>query len=308
MVLQAQLGRCVGTALAQVVDVKRMAARETLLVQSRCSGFVNELPAIFRVEDPDTSFDVQYPYFVFQRYQLHCVIFVTMLDFLKPYLTRLSSDKLTDQDDMFRFMGVETALKLLKVARRLFDHEFPINAKFHMVVFSIFDTATLLCSAIIHDREHLLPCRGEVKDAIESSLEMLHQLSLTTKIGTTSYAFLQNLVQATPALRQRASIKKRQRNEEIRTADVAPISTIIPVPAPMPVSGSAISVSETTFIDQIPIITTTDDLTFDMDQFLANNPFGAYSTPTNLDMGGMEQIWDWEDLHLDSFSQAGSTA
>lgn len=40
------------------------------------------------------------------------------------------------------------------------------------------------------------------------------------------------------------------------------------------------------------------DLPFDVDQFLSQNPFGS---ATALDMGGMEQIWNWEDLNLEQF-------
>ncbi|KAA8620005.1 hypothetical protein A1F94_004482 [Pyrenophora tritici-repentis] len=52
-------------------------------------------------------------------------------------------------------------------------------------------------------------------------------------------------------------------------------------------------------------MTMQDDLNFDIDQFLAQNPFGHLGDLNALDMGGMEQIWDWEDLHLDVYTQAG---
>jgi hypothetical protein len=48
-----------------------------------------------------------------------------------------------------------------------------------------------------------------------------------------------------------------------------------------------------------------DDLSFDIDRFLAQNPFGSVGDPNAVDMGGMEQIWDWQDLHLDAFAQSG---
>lgn len=178
MALQANLGRRVANVVGDAQSVSDLTAKQVLEIESECKKFVEELPPIFRVKNPDTSLDEEHPYFVFQRHQLHVVIYVTMLDVLKPYLTRDRRDKMTEKDDEFRRMGIDIALQLLRVSRNLFDHEFPINAKFHMVVFSIFDTSTILCSAIIHDRDHLLPHRKEVVDAIESSLEMLHQSTL----------------------------------------------------------------------------------------------------------------------------------
>jgi hypothetical protein len=230
MALQADLGRRVA-ALSDGRSKNDLSAEQVFAIESECETFINNLPAIFRVADPDTALDERHPYFVFQRHQLHVVTFVTMLDYLKPYLTRDRQDKITNHDDEFRKMGVNIALRLLQVSRRLFDHEFPINAKFHMVVFSIFDTATILCSAIIHDRDNVLPQREEVMDVIDRSLEMLHQLSATTKLGASSYNFLSKLVQATPELSRHAPGSKRQRHT---------ISAIpnIPSPTPPEVSGS----------------------------------------------------------------------
>jgi hypothetical protein len=229
-----------------------------------------------------------------------------MVDFLKPYLTRDRRDSLTDNDDEFRKMGIDIALRLLRVSRNLFDHEFPINAKFHMVVFSIFDTATLLCSAIIHDRDHVLPHREEVLSAIDSSVDMLHQLSLTTKLGASSYNFLQKLVQASPELSRRP-IKKRQKQKSsiVPTPSISPpISAPPTIPPPVEYACQSIPA----IVDPIPNISTSHDLSFDLDHFLANNPFGDIGNLGTLDMGGMEQIWDWEDLHLDGFSQPGPPA
>ncbi|KAI1526169.1 Fungal-trans domain containing protein [Pyrenophora tritici-repentis] len=263
MALQATLGRRIAAAMGNATSQTDLSAEQVLAIESTCEKFIEELPPIFRIDNPDLSLDEEHPYFVFQRHQLHCVIFLSKLDFLKPYLTRERRDKITDRDDEFRRKGIDVALDLLKVARKLFDHEFPINAKFHMVVFCVFDTATLLCSAIIHDRDRVLPHREEVVDAIENSLDMLHQLSLTTKLGASSYNFLFKL----------------------------PSNSFI---------EPAASASE-----PLPAMTMQDDLNFDIDQFLAQNPFGHLGDLNALDMGGMEQIWDWEDLHLDVYTQAG---
>jgi hypothetical protein len=314
--LQANLGRRIATAMADANSKAELSDKHVLAIQSECEKFIEELPPIFRFTNTDTSFDETYPYFVFQRYQLHCVTLVTQLDFLKPYLTQERNDKTTDQDEEFRKKGIDIALRLLKVARKLFDHEFPINAKFHMVVFCIFDTSTLLCSAIIHDREHTLPHREEVMDVIESSLDMLHQLGGTTKLGASSFNFLSKLVSATPELSRYSSANKRQR----QTSSSLPKSTPpVPVPVPVPAhepapvttlppvaSAEPTAALVTSNIDDPPPATISDDLAFDIDQFLAQNPFGAVGDPSAVELGGMEQIWDWQDLHLDGYAQGDS--
>lgn len=306
MALQANLGRRIATVLSDAQSTNDLSSWQVLAIESECEKFIKELPAIFRVKDPDTSLDEQYPYFVFQRHQLHCVIFVTMLDYLKPYLTRDRRDKLTEKDDEFRKMGVDIALRLLRVARNLFDHEFPINAKFHMVVFSIFDTATILCSAIVHDRDNVLPHREEVLNMIESSLDMLHQLSLTTKLGASSYNFLYKLVKASPELSRRSPLKKRHK-QETPLISTSSLSTSVISPPPVTATVGLSHNPTITMVETLPSMTTPDDISFDLDYFLSNNPFGELDNSAALDMGGMEQIWDWENLHLDGVSQSGST-
>ncbi|KAF2690949.1 hypothetical protein K458DRAFT_412264 [Lentithecium fluviatile CBS 122367] len=300
MALQAQLARRIATHLGNVKATRDLSADQVSAVLVEIEKFIDELPPVFKIERPDESLDKQHPYYVFQRYQLHVVIYVTMLDFLKPYLAGDPRQPKNSNDADFRKTGIELGLKLLAVARRLFDHEFPINAKFHMVVFCIFDTATILCSAIIHDIDNVLPHRDQVMNAVESALEMLHQLSLTTKIGASSYRFLFKLVQAAPVLSSYAPIQKRQRmvsrSESIpEAATLAPAEVIPTTSAPViepEVKQPAVVMNPMS----IPDMTITDDLSFDLDQFLAQNPFGP---STQLDIGGMEQIWDWENLNLD---------
>lgn len=283
-------------------SVEDLSASEIIRIQAELDTFVDELPQIFRFHNPDTSLDAEHPYFVFQRHQLHTVLYVTKLDFLKPFLTRAPDDKKTDRDDEFRAMGIDLALDVLTVARRLFDHEFPINAKFHMVVFSIFDTSTILCSAIIHDHGSRLPRRDEITAAIDGSLDMLHQLSMSTKLGASSYAFLYKLVQSHSELSRGAGNSKR-----VRRLSSASTHALEPPPL-VHHSSSRDSVNSAIGLQTLPqtsvslesasAMPSIHDFSFDVDEFLARNPLGSANA---LDMGGMEQIWDWEDLNLQQF-------
>ncbi|CBX92036.1 hypothetical protein LEMA_P047420.1 [Plenodomus lingam JN3] len=321
MVLQAELGRRVTAAVGGASANNLFTAKQVLDVKRACENFIEELPPIFRVKDPDLSLDEQHPYFVLQRHQLHCVVFITMLHVFKPYLTRQRRDRITDQDDEFRRMGVEIAHQLFQVSRDLLDHEFSINAKFQVVVFAIFDTATLLCSAIIHDRDHVLHRREEVIELIQSSLSMLHQLSFTTKLGATSYNFLAKLVEATPALSRQSLTAKRRKHTTnslppptppVKSAPALVKSESLPTVITSLSQGSPhkVAVTAPTTVETVasPTRTTTDDLTFDIDNFLAHHPFGQVGNPPTLDMGGMEQIWEWEDLRLDGCTQQGSNS
>lgn len=303
MALAAQLARRLASHLNGVQTARNLSANQVSVVLGEINNFIDELPPVFRIDKPDLSLDARYPYYVFQRHQLHVMVYMTMLDFLKPYLAGDPRKPRDCKDAELRNVGVDLALKLLGEARLLFDHEFPANAKFHMLVFFIFDTATILCSAIIHDTDYFLPHREQAVDAVGSALEMLHQLSLSTKIGASSYHFLFRLVQAAPVLEQYKPIGKRQRMDlrSLSTIDIATPKSAVkalsvdvgPVIDPGMKEAAAVlnpvTVSDTT---------TTDDLTLDFDLFLAQNPFEASD---QMDMGDIEAIWDWEGLNLAGF-------
>jgi hypothetical protein len=289
--LQAQLARRIAQHKGDVQAVEKLTCDQVIAIEAECESFIEELPPIFRFEHPYLSLDAKHPYYVTQRHQLHVVIYMTMFDFLKPYLTRSSRDPKSLHDTKFRNMGIQIGLNVLEKSRLLFDHEFPINSRFHLVVFSLFDSATVLSSAIIHDIDNVLLHREQVMDAIANALNMLHQLSLT-KIGAASYRFLLKLVQSASVLSRWILNRKRPRTETARTGSYWSDSKI---PQPSFIALDSIPMFAST--SALPQIPADDDLAFDMEQFLAENPFGG---ETKLDIGGLEQIWDWDTLNLDS--------
>ncbi|KAF2441750.1 hypothetical protein P171DRAFT_78459 [Karstenula rhodostoma CBS 690.94] len=301
--LQANIARRIAPLLGDVQVTSDLSPDQVYMALQEIRNFINELPPVFRMEDPDLTLDEAHPYYVFQRYQLHVVIHLAMIDLLKPYLTGDPKNPRTPQDAKLRKTGVDIALKMLDIARLMFNHEFPINAKFHMVVFCIFDTATTLCSAIIHDVDDVLHYRERVMGAVENALDMLQHLSHITKLGASSYWFLFKLVQAAPVLSHYGPITKRQR--ALHRSDYSNSSSEARTPLPeqpLPMSSAPVIEPEVKPAAPaynhmpVPEMETTDDLSFDLEQFLAQNPFGSSS---NLDIGGMEVVWDWEDLNLD---------
>lgn len=311
IVLQAQIGQCIAPLIGGARVKSDLSPDQVLTALNEVRILVDELPPIFRVDNPDFTLDDQHPYYVFQRHQLHVVIHMAMLGLLKPYLTHDPEDFKSLEKSELRKTAVETALKLLEIAELLFNHEFPINAKFHMVVFCIFDTATILCSAMIHDVDNLLPHRARVMNAVGNSLDLLQQLSLFTKLGASSYWFLYKLVQASPGLLQHVPITKRQRTIQRLNPSASEYQLRNqPSGQTLPTTKVSIIESEVKSLDtafeatSLPEIPIANGLDFDLDHFLAQNPLGSSS---EFDLGGMEHIFAWDDLNLD-FSSLSNDA
>jgi hypothetical protein len=284
--------------MGDILDLGELSEEQIRAVEAECERFIAELPPIFSITDPDLSHEQDHPYLAFQRYQLHAVIYMVRVHLYKPYLAGARDDKAV-HTEQFRQNGITHCLELLKLAGRLFDHEFPNNAKFHLVVFCLFDTATLLCSAMMHANKDLHR-RSEVMDALNYTLSMLYQLSKTTKIGASSYHFLAGLIQAIPeSSRLTPSSSKRQKtisDLDSSPENLSPENFQAFAPTLLPVEANPIS--DLSALGSIPLEQQAKDFPFDFTQF---SEFDFSSAPLQLDMGGLEYIWDWEHLHLDGF-------
>jgi hypothetical protein len=272
MSLQAQLGRRVSRKAIETAELPE--SEQISAFVSEVDLWFDELPPIFSITNPDLSLDVDHPYFAFQRQQLQAIGFMVRLNPLRTYLTN-SPSAASASDAEFRDLGIESCLKLMGVAEKLFEVEYPINAKFHFVMFCIFDTAAVLCSAVVHNPG--LPQTGQISNVLESAIGMLDRLSTYSRIGDMSFRFLSKLRGSIPSLSTVTGgldhAAKRQRRHSNETTAAGSTHPTFDRPL-MPV-------------DEYPQYT--------MDQFINANDFG----PTGPDIGGLEEVWDWAELNLD---------
>jgi hypothetical protein len=319
IVLQAELGRCIDSVIKETHGRTQMNRIEAL--QNGVRAWIKKLPAIFRLEDATTTFDDDQPHLVFQRRQLHLTIYMTLLSPLRPYLATSPRNHRLENFQELRARGVQTSLQVLETARILHDIEQGISPKFHLVIFCTFDTATLLCSALIHDSEDV-PCKEQIHEALESALDILLEFSQRTKIGTISYNFLFQLVKAVPFLaknmleersKKTERAKKRRRVGGDGAGERVSASEVLTSPGsgytngdakepnansndPTDAQGAQVVGSSGA---QLPLDSVEEDAWFSLDQFLQNP--GVENS--ELDMGGLEQIWDWDNLNIDALGR-----
>jgi hypothetical protein len=99
---------------------------------------------------------------------------------LDPFRVRLATSINTktasEAEVRIRSDGIDYALKLMTALREFFNHVWPRDAKFHFVIFSIFDTASLYSSILIHDNDGSVPRRQEILDSFDMALDMIKHL------------------------------------------------------------------------------------------------------------------------------------
>jgi hypothetical protein len=166
--------------------------------QSIIETWIATFPPPFNVQHPDRSSDVSCPWIVLHRHILHTVAFSMLLQPIRGFLTRPFAIRSLEAELQIRNDGINYCLELMASLRRFFEHVYPRDAKFHFVLFCIFDISTVLCSAVLHDEHHTLPRRDGVYKAIDEAHAMLQGLRMVTKSAKASHGILTRIVQRLP--------------------------------------------------------------------------------------------------------------
>lgn len=157
-----------------------------------------KLPAEYALKTPDTRWDREFDWVVFQRRYLHLIGYMSLFSTLRPFIARDSGKPMTDLEVSLRAAGVQAALDLMDVSWYFFETLVSAGAKFHYAIFCIFDTSTIMCSAFIHDEARNLPQRERVLEAIKKGVRMLEELYSESKTTAALYRILKGLIAKMP--------------------------------------------------------------------------------------------------------------
>ncbi|KAF5967199.1 transcriptional regulatory [Fusarium coicis] len=145
--------------------------------QKMLEDWMEKFPPTFDLNNPDYSQDVLCPWILLHRHYIHTMGYSMILDPFRVRLaTSINTKTASEAEVRIRSDGIDYALKLMTALRGFFNHVWPRDAKFHFVIFSIFDTASLYSSILIHDNDGSVPRRQEILDSFDTALDMIKRL------------------------------------------------------------------------------------------------------------------------------------
>jgi len=264
-------------------------------------NWMASLPPVFRLELPDTRFDSVYPHVPFQRRQLHCVGYSTLLQLLRPYLTgqhlaAQPTPQAVEASEPAKYIswGVNASLKLMDVCKSFFDLCYPDNARYFIVLFCPFDTAALLCSAIWHSQRSgtTLPRRHEVIKAIGKALHMCYLLVDFTAAGAMGWHILGKLVSILSLSdAERRAINEQGKEESPTAAPLNAYQNAGSVQANSILSESHIDSGITLGSTNIGIFTGDNTM-------MASGAVAGAEFLAGVDMEFLDGAWDWGALNF----------
>lgn len=157
-------------------------------------AFMKTFPPSYAFEDTDTSGEAKYPWIALHRHYMHTCTLSIALGPFRPFLAKNMSSASPPLDLTFRSNGVGYALRLMDAVHAFFEYVWVRDTTFHFVPFCIFDTAALLCSAILHDEDSSIPRRPEILASLDRALVTLKRLSTATDTAKTPLDILRRLL------------------------------------------------------------------------------------------------------------------
>ena len=161
--------------------------------------FMKIFPPEYAMNHPNTTTNNALPWIALHRHYMHTCTLAIALGPFRTYMAKTMTKRDTPAVELkFRQYGVNYALKLMDAVHRFFEYVWTRDTTFHFVPFCIFDTAALLCSAILHDEDSSMPQRGEITDAIAKAFNTLRRLRTATATAKAPYDVLRRLIKKLP--------------------------------------------------------------------------------------------------------------
>lgn len=285
--------------LAGIEDDHR--ARE---VVSAVNEWLDQLPKELRLDSHTQNQEESCHWLLCQRLSLHCFAFMARLTPLKRVLTA-SSNATTHQQSRsmdLKRLSVRLCIECMDMGLALHRAVHPLRGNFHFVIFVLFDTATVMCSAILHDSGNDLPERPAL---LKKAHEALHALDLLTQHARSARRGAEVLRWLMDRLGQRHYDRES-------THDALDSLTQQPFHVPTQATGSTTARSmgaAPSTIEPFPDLGSPFQAATTEPIWKANTSLNSERPPQlplfdrlnfedllDSDMGGLESIWDWEGL------------
>ncbi|KAF5639770.1 uncharacterized protein FTJAE_4671 [Fusarium tjaetaba] len=151
---------------------------------------VSSFPAVFALDNPDTSKDAEWPWVVTHRYYVQTMAYFMILQPYKAYLLHPSTNLSVPEIQELRAEAVECSLKTLQIATQWASRVSQGDGQFHLVVLCLFDTAAFLSMSLQKDQVKDFPRRHKAVVAVNEAAATLKELQTISRGAQSSHGLL----------------------------------------------------------------------------------------------------------------------
>lgn len=183
--------------------------------------WVSQFPPEYDFYSPDTSRDDVHPWIFPHRFYLYTMACILITNPIRSYMVKAYTWESPHEDMEIRNVGVYYSLVLIQTLRKWVDRISSRDGRLHFIIFSIFDTAAMLCTAMIKDDAKTLPRGEEIVTSISHSNIMLTKLISVSKTAKVSRDILNRLSRKLPQVKPLGPAPvddRRKRNKLVATS------------------------------------------------------------------------------------------
>lgn len=148
--------------------------------------WMQNFPAIFALENPDTSHDEEQTWIEYHRHYNYTMGYMMLLNPFRPHMKQVFERDTPEDRLELRAIAVDMSIRLVKVLDDWITYLTFRDGRFHFIIFSLVDAATTLANVIFNDKAGTAARRDEIYQTLEKSRLLqgkLYCLSQSAKLG-----------------------------------------------------------------------------------------------------------------------------
>ncbi|KAJ4158156.1 uncharacterized protein LMH87_008695 [Akanthomyces muscarius] len=217
MKMQSQLTRELSSRFGAPKNI--ISTQEVQEYKGIIEAWVRRFPKIYDFYEPDMSRDSVHPWIFPHRFYLYTMACLLILNPTRHYMVK-SHTKDSPADELkCRADGLFWSLVLIKTQRKWVDKINGRDGRLHFIIFSIFDTAAILCTALVKDHANTIENKEDVLHAIAESTAMLKALINISETAKMSHDILYRLTKKL----KKPSMSKESGDSGRKRAKLAPV-------------------------------------------------------------------------------------
>lgn len=177
--------------------------------------WMRSFPPVYDIDNPDYTRDRECPWATSHRFYIHTMAYLMILNPIRTFMSKPTGRTSTPEELQVRVDGVNYSLRNLDTTTRWTEYSSHRDGRYHFIIFSLFDTASVLCAAVLKDEDNSIPRREEILAGIENAVALLRRINSLSKTAKTSYDILSRMVRRLPRSKEGAN-RKRARLAETK--------------------------------------------------------------------------------------------
>ncbi|KAL7807269.1 hypothetical protein V8C26DRAFT_423898 [Trichoderma gracile] len=192
MVMQSELVHQLAERFSAPSNVK---THEQLM---EYKGMVDEwmlsFPPIFALVNPDTSYDKNHVWIEYHRHYNYTMGYMMLLNPFRPHMQETYTDQSSEEMLELRRVVIDLTLLLVKVLDNWLKFLTFRDGRFHFIIFSLVDTATVLSNVVVNDKTGTVPRRDDIYRAAKLTLVLQRKLLFLSESAKVAFRIVQKLV------------------------------------------------------------------------------------------------------------------